>query len=191
MGTVNFSNPNGPLRGKVGGLIYALQPNGTVTVRAVGAQRAPSTEREKKGQGRMKLGHDYVHGVLGDPASRAAYACEAQRRKMRTCDLAMSDFLTDPRIVGVDASKYKGRAGGCLLIITGDDFKVVRVVVAVRNGAGQRVEEGFAVPAQGGAARVWIYTARHDLPAGQNVVIEIMVADRAGHSTVLNTTQAI
>jgi hypothetical protein len=59
MATVNSSNPKGHLRGKVGGMVYALQPDGTVTVRSVGLQTAPSTEAEQKGQHRMKLGHNH------------------------------------------------------------------------------------------------------------------------------------
>ena len=191
MGTINPSNPNGPLRGKVGGMIYSLQPDGTITVRSVGEQTAPSTEGEQKGQHRMKLGHDYVHGVLADPDAKSAYAGEAQKRKMRTCDLVMSDFLTDPVIVSVDAAKYNGRAGGWLLIMTGDDFKVIRVKVTFRNAASQWVEEGFAVRAQGSTAKVWMYTARQDLPGGQTLTIEVTAADRAGHSTMSTTAHPV
>jgi hypothetical protein len=117
MATVNPSGPHGHLRGKVGGMVYALQPDGTITVRSLGEQTAESTEGEQKGQHRMQLGHDYVHGVLGDPALRSAYDSEAQTRKMRSCDLIMSDFLTDPVISGIDTAKYRGQAGGWLLII--------------------------------------------------------------------------
>jgi hypothetical protein len=191
MATINPSNPKSALRGKLGGLVYAQQPNGTITVRSLGVQTVPSTEGEKRGQRRMRLGHGYVHAVLADPTVESAYANEALSRKMRTCDLIMSDFLKDPIIASVDAVKYSGRAGGWLLILTGDDFKVVRVGVVFRNGAGQRIEEGFAVPAQGSTAKVWIYTAQTDLPEGQILSIEVTATDRAGHSTVSAMAQLI
>lgn len=191
MATVNPSDPNRPLRGKLNSLVYALQPNGTVTVRGVGVQTAPSTEAERKGQYRMKLAHDYVHAVLSDPMARSAYATEAQGRKMRTCDLVMSDFLKDPVIASIDSAKYDARAGGWLLILTGDDFKVIRVKVTFRSAAGQRLEEGFAVPAQGSIARVWIYTAQADLAPGQVLTIEVTATDRAGHSTVSTIARPI
>src|SRR5260370_1403180 len=119
------------------------------TVRSVGLRASGWTEAEQKGQQRMELGHTYLHRVLGEPALNAVYEVEAQARKMRTCDLIMSDFLTDPVIASVDATKFNGLAGGWLLVITGDDFKVTSVGVVLRNAAGQRIEEGFAAPAQG------------------------------------------
>lgn len=189
-----FANPSGPagqLRGKVGNMVFALQSDGRVTVRGVGTQTAPSTDGEQKGQRRMKLGHAYVHAVLSNPALKSVYANEAQIRKMRTCDFAMSDFLTDPVIASVDTAKYNGRAEGWVLIMTGDDFKVVRVGVVFRNAAGQQLEGSSAVPAQGSAARVWIYTAQKDLSAGQVLTIEVTATDRAGHSTVLTTAHPI
>ena len=172
-------------------MVYALQPDGTTTVRSVGVETAPSTEREQKGQHRMKLAHPYVHEVLSDPVLKEAYASEAKKRQMRTCDLAMSDFLKDPVIAGVDVAKYNGRAGGWLLVVTGDDFKVVRVGVVFRNPAGQRIEEGFAVPAQGSVAKAWVYTADKDFASGQTLTIEVTATDRCGHSTVKSTTHPI
>jgi hypothetical protein len=103
---------------------------------------------------------------------------------MRTCDLIMADFLKDPVIASVDATKFNGLAGGWLLVMTGDDFKVIRVGVVLRNAVGQRLEEGFAIPAQGSSSRVWIYTAQQSLPTGQTLTIQVTATDRAGHSTV-------
>jgi hypothetical protein len=184
MAIVHSSNPEARLRGKLGDIVYAQQRNGTVTARSVGLRTADWTEGEKKGQHRMQLAHPYVQGVLGDPALKAPYASEAQTRKMRTCDLIMADFLKDPVIASVDATKFNGLAGGWLLVMTGDDFKVIRVGVVLRNAVGQRLEERFAIPAQGSSARVWIYTAQQSLPTGQTLTIQVTATDRAGHSTV-------
>jgi hypothetical protein len=172
-------------------MVFSLQPDGTVTVRGAGEQTAPSTKREQKGQHRLKLGHAYLHAVLNDPVLKSVYATEAQTRKRRTCDLVMSDFLTDPVIASVDTARYNGQAESWLLIMTGDDFKVVRVSVVCRNAAGQRLEEGFALPAQGSTAKVWTYTARSDLTPGQVLTLEVTASDRPGHSTVLTTAHPI
>jgi hypothetical protein len=100
----------------------------------------------------------------------------------------MSDFLKDTVISGVDASQYHGRTGDWVLILTGDDFKVVRVKVTCRDAAGHRLEEGRAIPAHGSIARVWIYTAQKDLAGGQTLTIEVIATDRADHSTFSTTT---
>jgi hypothetical protein len=191
MATVDPSNPKGHLRGKLGGIVYAQQPDGTITARSIGVRTAEQTPEEQKGQNRMKLAHPYVHGILGDPALAAPYASEAQTRKMRTCDLVMADFLTDPVITSVDATKYNGLAGGWLLLMTGDDFKVTRMGIVLRNPAGQRLEEGFAIPAKGSSAKVWIYTAQQSLAAGQTLTLEVTATDRPGHSTVVTAKHPI
>jgi hypothetical protein len=191
MAIVDPSGPNGHLRGKVGGIIYSKQPDGRTTARSVGVSSAEDTAGEKRGQSRMKLGNAYMHGILADPSVRAPYDSEAQIRQMRTCDLVMSDFLTDPVIRTVDAVKYTGLAGGWLLIMTGDEFKVQQVGVVMRDAHGRRLEEGLAVLAQGSSARVWIYTAQRDLPAGQTLTLEVTATDRPGHSTVLSAPVAI
>ena len=103
------SHPSNRLRGKVGGLVYSLQPNGTTTVREAGQESGPSTEGEKKGQRRMKLAHVCLHWA--------------------------------------------------------------------------RVE--------GSTAKVWVYTARNDLPAGQTISLEVTATDRCGHSTVKTLVQPI
>src|SRR5579871_5229883 len=104
MATIKSSDPSGPLRGKVEGLVYSLQPNGTTTVRSVGEQTAPSTDGEKKGQQRMKLAHAYVEGVLADPELVRPYLAEALRRKIQARQVVFADFLKDPIIAGVEAS---------------------------------------------------------------------------------------
>lgn len=95
MATINRSSINGQLRGKVGGLVYAFQRDGTTTVRSVSEETAPSTPGEKKGQRRMQLAHAYVRSVLDDPELWSVYDPQARAVGMRVCDLAMSDFLTD------------------------------------------------------------------------------------------------
>jgi hypothetical protein len=139
----------------------------------------------------LRLGHDYVHAVLGDLEAKAVYAAEAAKRKMRTCDLVMSDFMLDPVITVVDATKYNGLAGGWLLVMTGDDFKVTQVRVIFRNAAGQRLEDELAVRAKGDSARVWIYTAKENLTAGQTITIEVTATDRAGHSSSVSSPHPI
>jgi hypothetical protein len=184
MATINRSGPTGPLRGKIGGMIYSLQPNGVTTVRSLGEQSAPSTPGEKKGQSRMKRAHAYVRAVLNDTELRAVYDEQARARGMRVCDLVMSDFLTDPVILAVNADRYKGGAGDSVIIIAGDNFKIVRVGVVLRDARQQRLEEGVALPVEPSLFATWFYTTQRDLPPGQLITFEVTATDRCGHSTV-------
>jgi hypothetical protein len=191
MATIRPSGATGQFRGKVGGLIYSLQPDGTTTVRSVGEQTAPSTQGEQKGQRRMKLGHAYVRAALDDPELRSVYDAEARARGMRVCDLVMSDFLTDPVILAVNADRYQGRAGDSVIIIGGDNFKIVRLRVVFRDAQNRRLEEGFAVPVEPSLFASWLYTAQTDLPPGQVITLEVTATDRCGHSTLKTLTRPI
>jgi hypothetical protein len=191
MATIKPAGTTGQFRGKIGGLVYSLQPNGITTVRSVGKQTASSTPGEKKGQQRLKLGHAYVHAVLEDPELWAVYEPEARSRSMRVCDLAMSDFLKDPVIVAVRSDSYKGRAGDTIIVIGGDNFKIVRLGVVVRDGRNHRLEEGFAIPVEPSLFATWLYTAQKNLSPGQAVTLEVTATDRCGHSTTKNIAQQI
>jgi hypothetical protein len=191
MAKVNKSQSGGEFRGKVGRYIYSLQPDGTTTVRGVGTYTKPRTAGQERGQDRLRLGNDYVHAVMSNPELRPVYTSEAEKRRKRTCDVAISDFLADPVITSVDATKYNGLAGGWLLVMTGDEFKVVRVRVVIRSADGKRLEDGLAVRAEADSARVWMYTAKESLAPGQTLTIEVMATDRPGHSRTMTAPHAI
>ena len=189
MATLSPSAGLQALRGKVGGLIFSEQVNGTVTVRGVGKQKAPSTPGEKKGQNRMKLAQPFIRWILGSPDLRLPYALEAERRNMRIRDLIMADFLTDPVILAVDATRYTGAPGDLIFVVTPDDFKVVRVGLVFRNAQGERIQDGLAQPAWGQCGGVWMYKGERQIPADQLATVDVVATDRAGHSAV--KTQAL
>jgi hypothetical protein len=191
MATIKSSGNPSQLRGKVAGFVYSLQPNGTTAVRSVGEHRATSKPGEKKGQRRMKLGHPYVRSVLNDPELWAVYDQQARAVGMRVCDLAMADFLTDPVILGVNADRYRGVAGDSVIIIAGDNFKIVRLGVIIRNAQDRRIEDGFAIPVEPSLFATWFYTAQKGLASGQVVTLEVTGTDRCGHSTVATVARQI
>jgi hypothetical protein len=184
MATLTRSGSTGQLRGKLGGWVYSLQPDGTTVVRSAWQKKAASRPGEKKGQRRMKLGHAYVRLVLDNAELWAVYDAEARARGLRVRDLAMSDFLTDPVILGVNADSYRGCAGDSLVIIGGDNFKIIRLGVVLRDAQDRRVEEGFAVPVEPSLFATWLYTAQKDSPPSQVITFEVTATDRCGHSTV-------
>jgi hypothetical protein len=191
MGIIRSSSIPGQLHGKVGGLVYSAQPNGTTNVRSLGEHTAGSKPGEKKGQRRMKLGQAYVRAVLDNTEQWAVYNAEARARGMRVCDLAMADFLSDPVILGVNTQRYKGSAGDSVIVIGGDNFKIVRVGVVVRDAQDRRLEQGFAIPVEPSLFATWLYTSQGDVPPGQVVTFEVTATDRCGHSVVKTLAREI
>jgi len=139
----------------------------------------------------MQLGHPYVHWVLNDPVLKPVYANEAQKRQMRACDFVMSDFLKDPVIASIDPAKYTGQAGGWLLILTGDDFKVVRVGWFSATPPAKESRKALQSRRREVSPGCGFTPLRKDLAAGQTLTIEVAATDRCGHSTVLTTTHPI
>lgn len=186
MATLNALDPNRCLRGKVGGLVYSVQPSGATVVRTPGVRRVPFTAAEKRAQCRLKLGHAYVSQVMADPALRGEYEQQADSEKMRLCDAIMADYLTDPLLAGIDTSAYLGAVGDRLLIITGDDFKVTRVSVILRDENGHRIETGEAAPTTGCKAKVWSYRVTTGIIGPARVTVEAKAYDRPTHSDALS-----
>jgi hypothetical protein len=95
----------------------------------------------------------------------------------------MGDFLTDPVIAGIDLSAYRGQRGDPIIVVTGDDFKVVRLRVVLTGAFARVLEEGFAFPAEGSVAKAWGYAAQLDAGVGQVVEVRGIATGRCGHST--------
>ena len=75
---------------------------------------------------------------------------------------------------------YTGKTGETIRVRASDDFGVVGVGVAIRDTDSKVLEQGAATASSDGA---WTYTTTTNLPAGQQVVIEVSATDRPGHKT--------
>ena len=179
------------LRGKVGEMVFAQQPDGTVTVRAKGERRAPPTPAEKAARDRFKAARQYVLWAMAQPELEPAYTEEAVARGVRPEHVAMSDFLTDPILSGVDLSGYRCHQGDPIFIVTGDDFKVVQVRVSLIGPFSRMLEEGWAEAAEGSVAKAWVYHAQTTLGPGQMVQVKVTASDRCGHTAELSRDVSI
>ena len=180
------------LHGKIGGFVYSRQRDGTLTVRAAWKQKAPQTSGEKRCQNRLKLAIPFMRSVLRDNGElKAAYTAEAAVRGMRVSNLAVSDFLTDPVVSDLDLAWYLGQAGDSVFVVTGDEFKVVRVRVAISDVPSGKLEEGFAVRVTDLSAKVWLYKAQVSVPPGDSITVEATVTDRCGHSVTATAVQRL
>ena len=172
----------GVIHGKLGGFIYVPQPDGTTIIRSETQQRLHSPG-ERKGQRRMKLATAYFRSVADQPVLKTVYDDEAKSRHMRPCDLIVSDYLTDPIILGIETPEDSDGQGGKVIVVTGDDFKVITVMVVLRNLEGLRAEEGYAVPCHGSLAKVWAYRLKDDALIPNLSAVEVTATDRCSNST--------
>lgn len=124
----------------------------------------------------------YARMAISDPELNDFYARRAARKKgLGAWHLAISDFLSMPRITEADLTGFHGRRGSrvsfrwfvrCGYIVSAD--------VSIFGSDGRCIEEGKAVeePVQ----MRWAYTLADDLPAAESVVLVLRVRDLPGHA---------
>lgn len=93
--------------------------------------------------------------------------------------LTIAYFLHAPAVDEIDLSSYTGKAGEAIRIRASDDFEVTGIEVSITDSNGAVLERGPAARVDGMPA--WSYPTTTDLPAGQQVSIEVTATDRPGH----------
>ena len=179
MGKLRTNKAVGDLQGKVGGLIYAHQANGTVVVRRAPEQVQPSTPNQQASQARFILAQRYLRMLKANPEQYAAYKAAAAAARRRACDMAIADFLVPPELKDADLTGYNGRPGESIRIEAVDDFDIASVTLVVSTLDGSVIEQG---PAARSVHPSWIYMAQSTIEPGNTVVIQVKVSDRPGNT---------
>lgn len=179
MAKVTLNALTSHLRGKVGDLVFKHYGDKlVVTLAPKPAGRRTVSRAERGRRSRFSAAVRYASTVLADPAQREAYAPLARSRRRTIQSVAISDYLTLPRIETVDTGAYAGRAGDPVEIDTGASPKVTAVQVQLRDRTGQVLEGGPAVKRRG----TWRYLARRAHALGGGLVVAVVATDRAGHA---------
>ena len=170
----------GILHGKLGGLVFVRNADGTVHVRHSPVREAGFTEGELSNQARFKQAVTYVGKVRQQPDVYTAYQAAARAKGKRACDLANADCRHPPIIQDVDLSSYKGEVGEPIRVQAIDDFAVTAVTLTLTEINGLLLEQGSAVLLT--RTSTWLYLTETAIPAGQTVVVvHVSVCDRAGN----------
>jgi hypothetical protein len=179
------------LRGAMGDMVFRNR-NGKVfvSIKSNGSNSEP-TAAQTAHRERFRQAVAYSKFAMADNATREVYEYAAQQQGKPAFSLGVADFLNAPSIDEVDASGYKGQAGGSINIITSDDFGVVNVNVLLADAdLGTLIESGQAIEYPVGTGH-WSYTATTQAPAGITVSIEVKATDRPGGTAVQRGTKNI
>ncbi|PJJ60857.1 hypothetical protein [Hymenobacter chitinivorans] len=171
------------LSGKVSGLVFRRNANGTVSV---GDAPRPSskvpTEEATAQRQRFQQAAFYGRAMQQDPALKAAYETGVDGTTTSSYVVAVADYLSAPSIRHVDFTAYYGKAGDVILVQATDNFAVTEVRVRIQNPDGSLVEEGPAQPEPDGYT--FRFTAKVNNTALDGDKITVIVADRPGNRTV-------
>lgn len=133
----------------------------------------------------------YGRTVMADPTVRPLYEQAAKIKQTPLFALTVADFMNPPSIKAVDASEYTGQVGEQITIKTADDFGVSLVNVTLFNAqSNEEIERGRALETGEGSG-LWHYTAKTVVPAGTEVKVNVVAADRPGGTAVETQTKTL
>ena len=169
--------------GQMGEMVFRVVRGKVVVSRKPVMNEGEPSAEQVEHRGRFKLAAAYGKSVMADDSVRPLYEAVAKQRNIPLFAVMIADYFNAPAIHNVDVFGYSGNIGDTINILTGDDFGVVKVHVAISDDQGNPIENGEAVEtAQGSGA--WTYTATVQ---GQPVVkIQVVALDRPGGTAVMN-----
>jgi hypothetical protein len=185
MAKVKLSSALIRARGKMGNVVFRKYHDEVIMAQVPDMSGVTPSAAQVAHRERFKLAVLYGHTVLADPAKKAIYEATAKAKGIPVFALTVAHFLRAPLVDQIDLSTYTGKAGESIRITASDDFAVAGVEVTIHDTGGAVLEQGAATAADG----VWNYVTTTNLPAGQQVSIEVTATDRPGHKTTRTQTR--
>lgn len=165
--------------GTVAGMVYAKQPDGSVTVRRLPEIKAPRKPGQLKQQDKMSQAAAYWRSVKANPDKLAVYLALPRVPGLGPAHFAKRDFFHGPVIEDIDVSGYSGGSGQPIRVQAKDDTAVAGVSLQIVDMNETVLEEGSATQEETGGA--WVYQSSKPLSAGQTVSVKVTAKDHPGN----------
>jgi len=94
--------------------------------------------------------------------------------------LALADWFGAPRVLEINVDNWTGQTGQTIRVKARDNVMVARVLVLIRDAAGNVLEAGAAVQSQAGSAW-WSYTTRSPVSMTPFPSVEAIAIDSSGN----------
>ena len=168
------------LSGRVGKNVVMRQREGRTFLTSRPKGSATVSEKQQAQRDRFQQAVGYSKNVLLIPAIKAEYEVMAKRQAfISPFTAAVTDYLTEPKIVGLDVSGYKGVAGNPLVVHSSVDYKLISVTVTLQQPDGTLVESGEA--ASSGTRLEWVYVATQNVASLAGLKLTVTATDRPGN----------
>ncbi|MGC3947742.1 MAG: hypothetical protein QM762_25100 [Chryseolinea sp.] len=175
---------NNPILKKVSGMlgdtiVFRQGPDGTVMSNAP-KKSGILTDAQITLRSRFMSAVNYGRRSMQKPDVLAMYEAGVDRKRKSAYTVAVSDYLSVPRIHQIDAKRYLGAVGQEVHVHASDDFRVQTVEVAIQNAAGAVVEQGEANLSEE-LHQVWIYIAKTENISLAGTIITVTARDIPGN----------
>lgn len=139
----------------------------------------PATEKQEAVQQRFLEAVQYAKQQLAEKDSRELYEAGVPEKGNSARILAMTDYLSIPKVREIDTTEYSGNEGDTILIRATDKFMVTGVKVIVKDKSGKVIEAGEADPE--GKINYWKYSATVSNTSLRGTTIQVIAYDRPGN----------
>jgi hypothetical protein len=167
--------------GKFGNIVFR-QVNGKTFISKRPAKPGKISPAQQKQRERFSEAAAYAREQIRDQATRDEYARGINDHKHSAYAVAVTDFMTAPKIHEVDIRAYRGRSGNLIRIKATDDFKVTAVEVKIINAAGAQVECG---PAWQQSKLQWHYNAQQANATLSGTRVIVTASDKPGNQATM------
>ena len=172
------------ISGKVGGLVFRQQADGSPAVIAAAPkpQNRKPRRREAENQQRFKEAAAFGNQVMRDRVLRPLYAARQTAKLRSPYHVALADARNPPQVEDYAAPPLPLAPGQTLRVRATDDFEVTRVWVRLEAPDGTLLEEGEAVAAAATNLNGWWhYAVQGTVGAGSALMATAF--DRPGNAT--------
>ncbi len=168
------------VHGKIGDMICRKVGDLTIVSRAPDYSKIKWSKAQKAARKRFSAAVKYANKALENKEVRDYY--EKKRKVKQTKNnVAIADYMVNPRIERINADQYKGRKGDTIRIDTWSNFGVASVIVVILNALGYEVERGMAIEMPFSATSEWIYKSKEENSYWQGGHIEVRAASLPGN----------
>lgn len=156
-------------------------PLGTILANKPKKSRV-TTDEQRAVRNRFSYAAYYAREQMKREA-REMYRAAVTPRLSSPYKVAMSDFLSVPKIDLVDVRGYRGAVGDVITVRAWDDFRVTSVSVVIKSASGEELEHGEAVFSTG-LQPEWLYTVTTANASLEGTTITATAKDIPGNETV-------
>lgn len=143
-----YIHKNNPLlsgvSGKIGSVVIRQTAHGTVIASAPGRSRRKPNESQMAIRNRFGDAAEYARRQIQNPTARQMYQSKVNQSMNSSYIVAVRDYLSPPRILGVNVGKYHGKVGNPIIVDAEDDFRVNVVRITIKDASGKIIERGQA-----------------------------------------------
>jgi hypothetical protein len=178
---MSTTNNQTELSGMLGGIVSVRKVGGRVVVTNRPKRKLSNpTDKQVAIQEKFQEAAQYASRQIAVEESRAMYAAGITTRKRNAYIVAVSDYLSAPKLRSIDTIDYHGAVGDPIVVLAKDDFMVTKVKIVITNAAGAIIEQGDAGP-DAMKADHWGYKATAANPTLTGTKIQAIAYDRPGN----------